>query len=1239
MYIITLLVAVIVSGSCSPEDTYHIKPLSNATCDNAQPCITLSEFAQQNRKPAKRTTLKFMPGEHTLSSNISVANRNSYSLIGLRKKIKAAISRIKCEKNVGFTFSNMQYIKIHSLVFTACAIHRSVGIRIYNPPRPTTQIFTLFMDSILQIDIINSTFENNTGTALGVNNSRLTLDGNNSFIGNCKSCSNISSCSCRGGGLYSSNSSLMFLGYCSFAHNKATEGGGIYVETSTVEFYGHIIFHNNVLEYIYDCGGGISIHSSILETSSTSSMVVENNSAFFGGGIAAVKSDLIFSGNSTFKNNSATWGGGIFASTRSFVFIDGVSYMMNNTAHVDGGGIYLEYSTITSEVIGDISFMTNVANMNNGGGICAEFSSVHLTGTVMFNRNHAQMYGGGIYAKGSKVYLVGSTFSFNYAVIAGGSIYSVNTTVSFTANNLFVSNSARAYGGAVCLHASTLNFSSTITTFRNNTSKKGGGVYLCDKSFLNLLQDTILFMTKNTATYQGGAIYAEDTNHNIYCFPDQLRKEVIRYNNDGLYRCFFQCSEYSRIILESNYAQEAGNALYGGSVNNCELDNPLASSSRMFNKTFIFIQNSSDLSPVSSFPFKVCPCQNNYPDCETSVVKRQVYPGAMITLPVAAVGQRNGTALAVIRSYVKSDKLGELQESQSVYQHCTNLFYTVPWSSTLKQEILLYVEGPCSKEGSSLRVSLELLPCPIGFNLSKECVCECEPRLQVYTNSCNITEQSIQHKGDFWVGYSNESEGLILHPHCPFDYCKSESVKFTFNDTDKQCKHNRSGLLCGRCKQGLSLTFATSQCTECSSDINLLLLPAFALAGLALVFFLLIFRITVAAGTLNGLIVYANILSLNRDILLSTNSANFLTVFIAWLNLDFGIPLCFYNGMDAYARTWLQFVFPLYIWLVIGLIILLSNISQRIAKLFGTNPVAVLATLFLLSYTKILRTIITAVSLTFLEYPGQNKAVWMHDANIGYLQGKHIPLFLAAVFMFLAFFLPYTIVLLLGQCFQARSHMWLFAWANNSRLKAFMDAYHAPYKPRHRYWVGLLLVLRSIMFLILGFNPNSDPSVTLLLVILTALVIQSWAWLVGGVYKNWWLEVLESSFILNLGAMTAVTYKLQLENCEDRLGVSLKLSGRNPTSAYVSLSIAFVTTIGIFIYHIYLQMQNMQPCKICSKFFSKKTKALSNYFRKKLSTSPRESVNESSGESPQDNTPVPSSSYIRLRETLLESNY
>ena len=128
-------------------------------------------------------------------------------------------------------------------------------------------------------------------------------------------------------------------------------------------------------------------------------------------------------------------------------------------------------------------------------------------------------------------------------------------------------------------------------------------------------------------------------------------------------------------------------------------------------------------------------------------------------------------------------------------------------------------------------------------------------------------------------------------------------------------------------------------------------------------------------------------------------------------------------------------------------------------------------------------------------------------------------------------------------------------------------------------------MIRSVTFLTLGFNPNSDPSVTLLLVILTTLVIHSWAWLVGGVYKNWWLEVLESSFILNLGVLTAATNKMELEKA--RLSVTLKLGGKNQTAAYISLSIVFLTTIEIFGYHIYLQIQKMQPWKICSKFISK----------------------------------------------------
>ena len=129
-----------------------------------------------------------------------------------------------------------------------------------------------------------------------------------------------------------------------------------------------------------------------------------------------------------------------------------------------------------------------------------------------------------------------------------------------------------------------------------------------------------------------------------------------------------------------------------------------------------------------------------------------------------------------------------------------------------------------------------------------------------------------------------------------------------------------------------------------------------------------------------------------------------------------------------------------------GLIIIVSDYSSKVARLFGSNPVAVLATLFLLSYAKLLHTIIAALFFTFLDYPNEVQvAVWLHDGNIKYLHGKHIVLFLAASLTLLLLFLPYTLLLTMGQWLQALSNHRLFYWINKPRIKPFLDAYQAPY--------------------------------------------------------------------------------------------------------------------------------------------------------------------------------------------------
>ena len=104
---------------------------------------------------------------------------------------------------------------------------------------------------------------------------------------------------------------------------------------------------------------------------------------------------------------------------------------------------------------------------------------------------------------------------------------------------------------------------------------------------------------------------------------------------------------------------------------------------------------------------------------------------------------------------------------------------------------------------------------------------------------------------------------------------------------------------------------------------------------------------------------------------------------------------------------------------IVGLMIHVSHLSQRFANLLGSNPVSVMATPILLSYTKVIRALIATVYFTNLEYPTYNRSVWLHDANIDYIVGKHIPLFLVAMLVFLFLFLPYTLLLLCSQWLQA----------------------------------------------------------------------------------------------------------------------------------------------------------------------------------------------------------------------------
>ena len=180
------------------------------------------------------------------------------------------------------------------------------------------------------------------------------------------------------------------------------------------------------------------------------------------------------------------------------------------------------------------------------------------------------------------------------------------------------------------------------------------------------------------------------------------------------------------------------------------------------------------------------------------------------------------------------------------------------------------------------------------------------------------------------------------------------------------CQFQHSGILCGSCKRGLSIVFGTSKCKKCSSNYSALVL-VFILAGLVLVLTLIYLDLTVADGTLNALILYANIVRIHCAIIFPPGHTNIVAVLLAWLNLDLGIEVCFYNGFDAHTRTWLQYIFPVYVWIIILLIITLGWHFTIVARIVGSNSIPVLATLLLMSYAKLQRTILDSLSFTRVE--------------------------------------------------------------------------------------------------------------------------------------------------------------------------------------------------------------------------------------------------------------------------------
>uniref|UniRef100_A0A1X7U1M6 Uncharacterized protein n=1 Tax=Amphimedon queenslandica TaxID=400682 RepID=A0A1X7U1M6_AMPQE len=245
--------------------------------------------------------------------------------------------------------------------------------------------------------------------------------------------------------------------------------------------------------------------------------------------------------------------------------------------------------------------------------------------------------------------------------------------------------------------------------------------------------------------------------------------------------------------------------------------------------------------------------------------------------------------------------------------------------------------------------------------------------------------------------------------------------------------------------------------------------------------------------------------------------------------------------MDSYAKQWLQFAFPLYLWIIIIIIIQLCRRYGKISRLMGSHAVSVLSTLTFLSYTKLVRTIVIVlhkreVTLHCTNESVRSVSLWYEDPNVEYAKGKHAGLFGFALLVSVSFAIPYTLFLLCHPVLEKYlSHFKLFkSW---SHFKPIIDAYSGPMKDEYRFWPGLLLVTRITVLLIVTFLQNESR----VLLLAVAAIILSLSFIFGGVYRKKLNNIIEFWFLLNLCIMASLSIaftdesKLSHMKCYDAL--------------------------------------------------------------------------------------------------------
>uniref|UniRef100_A0A1X7U929 Uncharacterized protein n=1 Tax=Amphimedon queenslandica TaxID=400682 RepID=A0A1X7U929_AMPQE len=633
--------------------------------------------------------------------------------------------------------------------------------------------------------------------------------------------------------------------------------------------------------------------------------------------------------------------------------------------------------------------------------------------------------------------------------------------------------------------------------FANNKATNGGAIRLYQSSHLFLLEPTNATFINNKAFSYGGAIYSYvDRNLPL---SDSLCAIQIDSNKTNV-------SDINiKLNFINNTAGLAGNSMYVSPSYDCQqLKSPL-NTSALYNAISHFDHSNGISNEIVSVAVTTQLCSINGVDkVETSY---SFYPGQTLTIGLRTTDLNNVSSYAqVLTTLTKkfkyngleydmdtSNQVNPKQQTQVVYSNsCTPLnFQILPIVGNEKEQI--FMRFAVFGYFSGAFVILEQLNCPLGFvydNKTKSCTCSSFLKVFGITD-CKIDNTKVLIPQASWLSIVDPKNQLALEytPHCPPGYCRTDTREINVTHTDDICMSNHAGIMCGQCKEGYSKTLFSSDCHNCNNNIkNISLLGFIVVSSILYIVLLFCLKFTINRGTMGGLILWYDVISLTPSVELLMTHSNIFKYFLYGISFtiyDLKIPFCVLNGSSTTDVMFIEYICSFYLWLLVIIIILISRCSTKVSNLTVGSSVQVLVTLMFISFSNLLSlslNILTPARIHQLNTDGitSSRLIWFTDGSV--LYGKdpvHIILMCTSIAIILLFVVPFILIGLFGAKLFRFRFMAMY-------LRPFIEALHGPYKDKHRYWFGLMLIIRTLVHTISASLESNNT--TLLLLAFTVII-------------------------------------------------------------------------------------------------------------------------------------------------------